>query len=496
MGKDICRKTWRTQSRARRYQKGASNRYTLIVSPSLDLANWSIASKYKEYNKLRASLKDPVPVRNSPKRISSPTGSINSEHRSPKRQKVTQPLQLATHDQHDSPPVERTPARHRACLGPTPQKDGRVLGLFDLLSPASNSSKTPQKKTSLGVISINALETPTKRGVIYDDRSETSRNSSPKKLSRSPIGTSKGHCPNTFTTPSSKRAVKQHTPASKSSFRSLALDETPAFLRRDSQRLWTAQQLYDELDGEPDKQISWSPLAVRKPSQPVTRGLSALVKGLRDMQDERLDEEMEMLREMEYENEQGRSLKAGPEKPKIVVEDSQVQDMPLGPDGSATSNDDDDCLDDGKRLDKEKAKIWKKKGQKRTTRKTNIKPSTAKWKPEPQWKGDNEAQDDMDEVALVEKTQIDNAAAVEDNASDTDDLGYLDEEIQNRAENWKPVKSMTSSNQSHAPTKATKTNLPKKKKMSATAHANFRALKIKNKNSKAKKGARFVRGRR
>lgn len=37
---------------------------------------------------------------------------------------------------------------------------------------------------------------------------------------------------------------------------------------------------------------------------------------------------------------------------------------------------------------------------------------------------------------------------------------------------------------------------PKKKKISSTAHANFRALKIKNKQSKAKGGNRYGRGRR
>lgn len=38
---------------------------------------------------------------------------------------------------------------------------------------------------------------------------------------------------------------------------------------------------------------------VRKLPKPAGRGLSALVKGLRDMEDEKLDEELEMLREME-----------------------------------------------------------------------------------------------------------------------------------------------------------------------------------------------------
>ena len=217
---------------------------------------------------------------------------------------------------------------------------------------------------------------------------------------------------------------------------------------------------------------------MRKLPRPAGKGLSALVKGLRDMEDEKLDEELEMLREIE--GDFGPSSKIS--QSKVLVDDSQRPDMPLGPDGELESEDEEDIEKKGQGRNGKPLKIWKKKGQKRTTRRVLMKPNIAKWKPEPAWKGEAESEEE-DEQAVVEQTQITTQRPNED---------YVDElageEDANEAEGAKKkTKKKADGNKPGF--------VAKVRKISATAHANFRALKIKNKQSKGKRGARFGRRR-
>lgn len=221
------------------------------------------------------------------------------------------------------------------------------------------------------------------------------------------------------------------------------------------------------------------------------------MKGLRDMEDEKLDEEMDILREMEADDQdQNICSVAMPKAPTIVVEDSQVFDMPLGPDGARASEDDEGSDEketrgrDGKPL-----KVWKKKGQKRTTRKANIKPSAAKWKPEPEWKA-AEKDDAADELSLVAETQLADPElrAVEVDAG-SDDMQYMEATSGSESEEPTALKPRPKVKDREAQAKP-EPGPKQKKKVSATAHANFRALKIKNKQSKGKRGSRFGRGRR
>ena len=216
---------------------------------------------------------------------------------------------------------------------------------------------------------------------------------------------------------------------------------------------------------------------MRKPPRPAGKGLSALVKGLRDMEDEKLDEELEMLREIE--GQCGPSSKVG--QPKVLVNDSHGPDMPLGPDGGLESEDEEDIQKEGQGRDGKPLKIWKKKGQKRTTRRVLMKPNVAKWKPEPAWKGEAESEEE-DEQAVVEQTQITTEKPNEDYQDELDS-----EEDANEADDGKKTKKKTDGNKQGF--------VAKVRKISATAHANFRALKIKNKQSKGKRGARFGRRR-
>ena len=152
-----------------------------------------------------------------------------------------------------------------------------------------------------------------------------------------------------------------------------------------------------------------------------------------------------------------------------IVKDSQVGDLPLGADGEH------DLSEDG-RDETQPRRLWKKKGQKRTTRRANIGVSRAKWKPETEWKAG-----DASDQELSRDTQAVEGAAGGNESSKTESL---------------------SKGKKNAKVTKGKDGVPdkgpdgKKKRMinpNATSHANFRSLKIRNKNTKGKTGGRFGR---
>ena len=266
-----------------------------------------------------------------------------------------------------------------------------------------------------------------------------------------------------------------NTPISCKGVSKLRFDDTPNFLRRNSQRALPGQG--NEND-EPN--VSWSPVASRKLSRPFAgKGLSALLKGLRDLEEDKLDEELDMLHQFEAGGHASRK-EPGAE---VLVIDSQRQDMPLGPDGGLESEDHEDLVNEGKGRDGKPLKIWKKKGQKRTTRKVVMKPSTGKWKPEPAWKASNESENE-DGVPMVGDSQFALAK------SDLDKQNLLGEDSDDYSRVQKNTTAKTSKEQEEGRDWYAK---KVRKKISATAHANFRALKIKNKQSKAKRAGGFGR---
>jgi len=210
----------------------------------------------------------------------------------------------------------------------------------------------------------------------------------------------------------------------------------------------------------------------RLPKAYAGRGLSALVKGLREMEEARLDEELDMLREME----DGDAISTKTQQPKVMVNDSQRPDMPLGPDGNVESEDDTGAYE-AKRRDGKSLKVWKKKGQKRTTRRVTMRPNAAKWKPEPGWQGGRGSGDEVED-ALVKESQVSKQGASGDELGSEAGIEHAKQKI-GKIEGKKEGKEGS----------VTKV----KKKISATAHANFRALKIKNKQSKGKRGGKFGR---
>lgn len=253
--------------------------------------------------------------------------------------------------------------------------------------------------------------------------------------------------------------------------------------------------------------------------RPAGKVLSALVRGLREMEEERLDEEMELLREMEGVLDPAAKItavtapvahrKQPTNSDDVFVKDNQAPDMPLGPDGdNHTSESDGDELE-GKGRDGNPLRAWKKRGQKRSTRMVVMKPSRAKWKPEPKWKG---AKDDEEEV--VPETQLGSKIAVgegeRDDLVNSDDKGdeahstnceakhpsSEEETKKKKSKNVNNKKSNQAGKQvAPPPTPGAEGVGKKKKKVAATANPNFRALKIRNKNSRAKGGRRFGRGR-
>ena len=234
-------------------------------------------------------------------------------------------------------------------------------------------------------------------------------------------------------------------------------------------------------------------------TKPVGRGLSALVKGLRALEEEKLDEDLDLLRELEVEQDgyQNASVSRNPPLPKVLVEDSQAPEMPLGPDrGLETDTEDEDALEEeGKGRDGKPLKVWKKKGQKRSTRRVTMRPVTAKWKPKTEWRGGEK--DDVEDKVDVGDTQVVDAGGdnkggkpgqgyVDDDDENNDELAYEEDKrtgVGKEARKWKEKEKAGE-------------EAPKKKKMvAATAHANFRALKIRGKGSKGKGGGKFGRRR-
>ena len=409
--------------------------------------------------------------------------------------RTLQPWNIDPYD----PPLSTlfSPSRARISIGPTPQKDGKVLGLFDGMSSAS-ASRTPSRRKREALKPLvdgdgNVENTPSKRSLNgrKSIAGEGDNAGEGDVSGREGTGMLKPDASTLRMTPSKSHASGKDARSPASVVRSISklhADETPAFLRRPSQY----KQTLPRPDGdEADEVLPWSPIAVRKVAVPAGRGLSALVRSLREMEAEKLDDDLDALRELEEDAEPGgRRTEMNQAPPRLLVEDGQAQEMPLGPDRGQESEGD----EDGK--DTKPSRPWKKKGQKRTTRKVVMKPSVVKRQPEPKWEPDLASDDDPGPQEVTETQKEDTVSKVQsedvvDNKGG-DDGNDADYPGQEKGQRKKAGESQVAGEKVKAKSKG-RTKEVKKKKISATAHANFRALKIKNKNSKAKKGRKFGR---
>jgi DNA replication regulator SLD2 len=525
----------------------------LYSSPSLTPFR-SAAAKYKQYNKVRDVLSGKIPPpskdeHQAKSRKRKSTGPSPDSHSSPKRSKTNETPSKA----HFHPDVDAlaattaiTPSISRklfspvvpTSIGPTPQRDGRVLGLFDLLAgtPSRSNNVTdenedPQGGKNAGNASAAVEATPSKHtgNALADLLTSGSGDGAHRRHNRTAMSSSKRAFLDSFLlTPMHRKrdgaggagGVAKTTPSALRSGGSVSRLQfaTPAFLRRGNTLPLPA------LDENGEWKVS--PLRLPRKLQPQ-RGLSAVVASLRRMEEEEADEELEALREMEQEEEGfGGQLGRAVGKDSVLkapakqvhsqnddlqnekqsstemaeVKDSQVehQQAPVllgGFDDEAMfDGPDEDQLDRGGRP----LRVFKKKGQKRTTRLHNMRPTRTKRPVQPL--GDAAGSGSEDDV--VKETQHDPLRPVRkdhgellDPASGSEFEGSeAGEEDEDRGKGKKgkgktPAKKKTEDKEG-----------PIKKvvrKVKATAHQNFKRLKLRNTGSKGGPGhnSRFRRRR-
>ncbi|KAJ5623227.1 hypothetical protein N7490_011832 [Penicillium lividum] len=488
-----------------------------------------IAAKYKEYGRLK-NLEAALTRRENrqqeadssrKRKHTSPTGPSNTNidvtprklsrglFATPSRNRNSQvhPSEL---DPYDSPSTMRrlfSPSTHRQmpapsplkpAIGPTPQRDGKALGLFDMLSESGGSQATPSARRQKDVLAAG-FRTPSKPK-LFDPIAEEPEEEETSRLSRTPASSTKQfYLANLFATPTTMRyaamveaednnAQEKNTQETEPAASHHSNPSgTPSFLRRSNSGRYLATTT--------NEGPGLSPIASRKPRQFAGRGLSHLVKGLRDMEEERMEDEWDMLREIEAEQEG------------FHFEVPEVK-------GPVT----------------EKQQPYKKKGQKRTTRRVNIRPSISKPKKQEDLYPDLYSESD-DELAAVPETQIPEVpkeVPAEENADDHDDVASLhsisepgseyegdtdvdsdgDPEYDEKAKTPPRPKSfsdrikeavlMAKPTAMEPPAKLQKPQEPEKekkprdRKINPQAHANYRSLKIKNRGG-SRGGGRFRR---
>jgi len=349
-----------------------------------------------------------------------------------------------------------------------------VLGIFDMATTA-----TPSKTLSMPTVSElpTVSESPSK--------ATAAPASSALALCATPQSSSKRRFLDAFiSTPlKRKREDDGHTPSTKK--RQFA---TPSFLRRS----------FPLAPIEEESGTAAPPFKKRG----LVRSLSAIIQGLRKQEQNRMDDEWDIMDELEAEE---RGEVPRPAASKVMVEDSQVAEMPLGPD-QGSGSDSDEASDPGALgADGKPRKVWKKKGLKRQTKRVKMRPVLHKAKKA----AELEEREESDEE-VVEETQLAGAPArtrqkqkhdrLGDGGGDSDNAGeddaasnYDGEDAEAGAKPQKAgkPKAVSAKDKKAADDKST---AKPAKKVNTQAHANFRKLKIKNKNSKANgRGKRFGR---
>ena len=231
------------------------------------------------------------------------------------------------------------------------------------------------------------------------------------------------------------------------------------------------------------------------------KGLSALVRNLREMEDERLDEELDLLHELDgpcgatVPNPtalcpKSKNLNPTLRPSTVCVVDRQGAEMPLGPDGTLAS----ESEEEAEKGHMGGTRRWKKRGQKRSTRMVVMKPSRGKWKPEPLWGGEEPGEGDGDEDEAVLETQPTHVGVEGEDLLLYDDEGGEKGDENVKGEEKEKKKTVYTLEQKAPAEGEPPAKLRKKKKLAATANANFRALKIRSRGSGGGKG-RFGRRR-
>ncbi|KAK5023599.1 hypothetical protein LTS07_009107 [Exophiala sideris] len=559
-------------------------------------ADGAIATKYTEYNKVRDVLagKLSLDALNAPQPRARHTRTDSAISLNPHRSRHrTTPSKSRAHPSEFDPydaPSSISPKVLPLTIGPTPRRDGTVLGIFDMLPPSGSgrsSQTTPssRKRKRDAVLDGEGgailAQTPSQR---RSQRTDTYLATTPgsrttpgqRKHSKTPVSESKRFMlDHFFTTPSAVRfssfvqddsnttTPPAHTktplrdallgllPATGSQAADTAPDATPPYLKRSfsfKERLLSASGSGSRPPSSSSKKGIMSPSKTRtgprtlRHVQFAPKPLSQMIAELESQKNETRqvadrndnevedddDDDLEALREMEA------------TEVNVLVDDSQL--------GADIGND----------APQEPTTVWKKKGQKRTTRRVIMRP--VKWKPAASKTMAEEAEDDSeDELALdnaqadeledeeedvsrVEETQLIHAHVNASDELDADsDIDYLIAEAEAEQDYAGAGAGLARSDDGHedddeflpeladlesaprtgrlsggkskpGPSKGASEKSSSKKiktkdgkedgsntrmiNPNAYSHMNFKSLKIKNKNSKAKGRGRFGRGRR
>ncbi|KAI5290035.1 DNA replication regulator sld2, partial [Ascosphaera aggregata] len=285
-------------------------------------------------------------------------------------------------DVYDSPSVLRqlfspglrkntqqdSPFPLRSALGPTPQRNGKALGLFDLMSSSSKSVTPSKRKTAdLSVDDETNVRTPTRKSTASspqataDDNGGTSTPRRHRAHSNSPVSASRQfYLTNFFATPTTRRLMASISQDDEVlgdlGMSPLASIRTrgPLFAEKRSS---SSTDEDNDLKKTPEKSSRFTGVKHRatnahaspkKACTPPTRklagnGLTRIVEELKALEEECFNDDLEA--EMEARTRSGSKSADG--------------HTPAEP-------------------GEERQRIWKKKGQKRTTRRVNMKPSRAK----------------------------------------------------------------------------------------------------------------------
>jgi hypothetical protein len=202
-----------------------------------------------------------------------------------------------------------------------------------------------------------------------------------------------------------------------------------------------------------------------------------MLAGLRKLEEEAADDDLDALHDIENET-------SGPSKPidksSVLVEDSQVPVLLGGFDDEAMyDSDPEEVKNPTLGRDGQPLKIWKKKGQKRTTRRVTIKPVRSKPQSAPQAPGspsedlvqpDEEAVPETQEAAPSPHTDAGNF----DSDSGSEYTASEGGTRYRRPNQQKKTKDRTGEGKVKSIVR----------KVGAMAHANFKRLKLRNSGSK------------
>jgi DNA replication regulator SLD2 len=340
----------------------------------------TIAAKYKLFNSLRypESVKQTVETpKKSSRRRDIPDNALRE--RAPNAATTTPRGKLFKSLDNSQPPIlspvreePPTPAFIRNGLGPTPQRDGHVLGIFDMLPNGTPSKRSPSPTEDHG-------------DAVHATPSKNSTRPIDSALSRTPQSSSKRYFLDSFITTPGKRKREDDEVGTPSS--SKKLFATPSFLRRISHPMAPI-----------DEEESNAMLPPRR-MKPLSRSFSSIIQELKNQEEERMEDEWDVLNELEAEENGVTATKK--QAAQVQVADSQLVIMPLGPDRAPGESESEEEVALG--ANGLPRKVPKKKGAKRTTRKSNLKPVLNK----PKKAVDMEEKAESDAEEAVGETQLD-----------------------------------------------------------------------------------------